>query len=150
MSERAPGDNVLLQMFRTSQAVRALMAQVVSTAPVTPDEYAVLSMIGLLRAASPTELSTRLRVPPTSVSRYVAHLVDARLAARSPNPSDGRSYVLELTERGRSVVETVTPRLLHALDELRDRAPIDEIEAALLDLEKAATAVAAIDTTTVR
>ena len=94
MTERLRGDNVLLQMFRTGQGVRDLMLRAVGGTGVSTDEYAVLSVIAVLRAVSPTELATRLRIPPTSISRYIARLVDAGLAVRAPNPSDSRSYLL--------------------------------------------------------
>ena len=54
--ERLPrGDNVLLQMFRTGQATRALVLQATEGSGITPDEYAVLRRRGLApaRAAAP-------------------------------------------------------------------------------------------------
>ena len=148
MSERWPADNVLLQTFRTVDAVRELMADVVSGAGVTPDEWAVLSSIGVLGPVSPTDLAARLRIPPTTISRYVAGLVESGLAARSPNPDDGRSYLLELTQRGRDVVSVVHPRMRAALDRLAKEAALDDIAAALVELERAARA--AVDVTAVR
>ena len=102
-----------------------------------PDEYAVLGAIAVLRASPPTELAARLRIPPTSMSRYAARLVERGLAVRAPHPSDGRSYLLELTEEGRRAVRTVAPRVRRLVAELRERADVDEIEAALVRLEQA-------------
>ena len=149
MAERLRGDNVLLQMFRTAEATRELMLGAVAGAGISPNEYAVLSAIGVTRSVSPTELATLLRVPPTSISRRVARLVETGLAVRSPNPADRRSYLLELTEAGRAVLATIVPRFRDLLERLSARAPVDEIEAALVQLEEAACAVA-LDTTTVR
>jgi DNA-binding MarR family transcriptional regulator len=141
MAERPPGDNVLIQMFRTGQAVRELLVRALSGTGVTPEEFAVLSVIGLLGSASPTALAAWLRIPPTTVSRYVAGFVDSGLAARTPNPRDGRSYFLELTESGRDVMRTAAPRVRSAIEQLRELAPVDDIEAALVDLEQASAAV---------
>ena len=149
MAERLRGDNVLLQSFRTSDAVQTLMLGVVADTGITPNEYAVLSAIGVMRSVSPTELATLLRVPPTSVSRHIARLVDAGLAVRSPNPADRRSYLLELTDQGRAIVATIVPRFRDLLERLSARAPVDEIESALVLLEEAARAVA-LDTATTR
>ena len=147
--ERLRGDNVLLQMFRTADATRELMQRAVAGTGVTPPEYAVLSAIGVLRSVSPTELALRLRVPPTSISRHVARVVDAGLAVRSPNPADRRSYLLELTDAGRDITRTIAPRVRALVERLRARADLDEIEAALVTLEKAARAIA-LDTATDR
>ena len=149
MAEPLRGDNVLLQMFRTSDAVRELIRGAITGTGITGPEYAVLSGIGVLRAVSPTELSAVLRVPPTSISRHVARLVDARLAVRAPNPADGRSYLLELTDEGRTLLRTIAPRFRRLVDELRRRTEIDAIEEALVELERVARAIV-LDTPTVR
>jgi len=147
MTQPLRGDNVLLQTYRTGQAVRELLVHAVSGTGVSPDEYAVLSVIGVLRSVPPTELATQLRVPPTTISRHVARFIDAGLVVRSPNPADRRSYLLELTESGRAVVSTVAPRIRKTLEQLRERADVDEIEAALVTLEHAARAVS-VDSST--
>ncbi|HEX9415703.1 MAG TPA: MarR family transcriptional regulator [Gaiellaceae bacterium] len=149
MPERIRGDNVLLQMFRTGEAVRELMAGAVAGTGITSNEYAVLGAIASLRSVSPTELASLLRVPPTTISRHVARMVDAELAVRSPNPSDRRSYLLELTDEGRSVVRVIAPRIRALVQQLRGRVNVDEIGAALTELEEAARAVA-LDSTTIR
>ena len=146
MTERLRGDNVLLQMFRTGQGVRDLMLRAVGGTGVSPDEYAVLSVIAVLRAVSPTELATRLRIPPTSISRYIARLVDAGLAVRAPNPSDSRSYLLELTPEGRAIVRRVAPRIRRIVQVLRAYEDIDDIEAALVRLERAVHSIMLDDT----
>ena len=149
MTEPLRGDNVLLQMFRTGEAVRELMQGAVAGTGISSPEYAVLSVIGVLRAVAPTELAARLRVPPTSISRHVARLVDAGLAVRSPNPADRRSYLLELSDDGRTVVRTIVPRFRKLVDALRERTDVDAIEEALVELERAANAIA-LDATTIR
>jgi DNA-binding MarR family transcriptional regulator len=149
MAERLRGDNVLLQMFRTTQAVRELMAAAVGGTGITSDQYAVLSAIAVLRSVSPTELATRLRVPPTTISRHVGDLVAAGLAVRAPNSSDRRSYLLELSEEGRKVVRTIAPRIRKTVERLRTQSDVDQIEEALIELERAARAIM-LETPTVR
>jgi DNA-binding MarR family transcriptional regulator len=148
--ERLRGDNVLLQMFRTTQAVRALVMDATEGSGITPDEYAVLSAIGVLRSTTPTELAARLRVPPTTISRYVAGFVERGLVERAPNPSDRRSYLLEVTEEGRAVIRKIVPRFSRIVAELRGRVDVDEIEASLVELERAARAMSGVDVPTIR
>jgi DNA-binding MarR family transcriptional regulator len=149
--ERLPrGDNVLLQMFRTSQATRALVMQATEGSGVTPDEYAVLSAVGVLRSTTPTELAGRLGVPPTTISRYVASFVERGLLERAPNPADRRSYLLEVTEKGRAVIRKVVPRFRKIVEELRERVDVDAIDARLVELEHAARAMTEVDVTTSR
>jgi DNA-binding MarR family transcriptional regulator len=138
--ERA--DNVLLQTFRTGHAVRELVSQAVAGTDVSPDEWAVLSAVGLFRSISPTQLATVLRVPPTSISRYAARLVGQGLVSRVPNENDGRSYLLELTEAGQDTVNAISPRFRALVRELEEHADMRAIEAALVELERAAKALA--------
>ena len=137
--ERA--DNVLLQVFRTGHAVRELMAHAVSDTGVSADEWAVLSAVGLWRSVAPTRLAAMLRVPPTSISRYVARLVDGGLVVRVPNPDDRRSYLLELSGEGRARVDAIAPRFRALIADLERLTDVRAIEASLLQLEDAARAL---------
>jgi DNA-binding MarR family transcriptional regulator len=140
-------DNVLLQMFRTGHAVRDLMAHAVAGTGVSGDEWAVLSAVGVFRSVAPTQLATVLRIPPTSISRYVARLVSLDLVVRVPNEADRRSYLLELTEEGRSKVEAISPRFRALVTGLEEHADVRAIESALVELEQAAKALS-VDTVT--
>jgi DNA-binding MarR family transcriptional regulator len=140
----ARGDNVLLQTFRTLQPIRELMNRAVADTGITQDDYAVLGLIGAFGPITPSELSTRLGVPRTSMSRYVARFLEEALATRAPNPDDRRSYLLELTPRGREIVAVIAPRVRDTIAALREasQVPLAEITAALVELEFAAAAVA--------
>jgi DNA-binding MarR family transcriptional regulator len=129
-------------MFRTGQAVRELLAHAVADAGVSADEWAVLSAVGVFRSVAPTELATALRVPPTSISRYVARLVDQGLVTRVPNASDRRSHLLELSDEGQAKVDAIAPRFRAIVADLEQYADVRAIEAALVDLERAAKAMA--------
>jgi DNA-binding MarR family transcriptional regulator len=134
-----------------SQAVRELLsARAVAGTGLTPDEYAVLGAIAVLRASSPTELAARLRIPATSMSRHVARLGQRGLVVRAPHPSDRRSYLLELTDDGRRAVRMIAPRVRRLVEELGQRADVDEIEAALVRLEHAVRELLLDTVTTVR
>jgi DNA-binding MarR family transcriptional regulator len=136
-------DNVLFQLFRTQQALRPHMARVVEGTGVSPDEYGVLGVIGLLGPVTPTEISRRLGLPPTTVSVYAARFVERGLVRRAPNPADGRSHLLEATDHGRDVVRRIAPRvgaLVRRLGAASDR-PLRELFDALAALEDAARRV---------
>ena len=134
-------DNVLLQTFRTGHAVRELMEHAVAGTGVSADEWAVLSAVGLFRSVAPTQLATVLRVPPTSISRYVARLAGSDLVVRVPNEADRRSYLLELTDEGQRTVDAIAPRFRALVTGLEAHADVRAIELALIELEQAAKAL---------
>ena len=138
------GDNVVLQFFRTQQRLRVLMTDVVvAGSGITGEEYAVLSVTRALGRPTPKELAARISMPPTSLSRHIASLAEADLITRSPNPDDGRSYVLEVNARGQAVLQAVAPRMRRLVEDLAhaSHVPLAEITAALVELEHAALAV---------
>lgn len=51
-----------------------------------------------------TELAEIIRRPLPTVSRFVEALEDAGIVIRQPNPEDGRSKVVRLTEKGHAIV----------------------------------------------
>jgi DNA-binding MarR family transcriptional regulator len=61
---------------------------------------------------SPSEISAVAGVPMTTLRDNVQRLVDRKLVRRTPNPTDGRSYLLRLTPRGRTVAEAAGGSLL--------------------------------------
>jgi DNA-binding MarR family transcriptional regulator len=67
-----------------------------------------------------------------------------------PNEADRRSYLLELTEDGRRKVDTIAPRFSALVADLEEHADVRAIESALLELERAAKALAVDTGTTVR
>ena len=144
------GDNVLFQLFRTHHALRPHMARVVEGTGVSPDEYGVLGAVGFLGPITPTELARRLGIPPTTVSVYAARFLERDLVRRLPNPADGRSYLLEVTDGGRDVVHTIAPRigaLVRRLGEASER-PLRELFEALVSLEEAASKLEVDETST--
>ena len=132
-----PREEVLLQYFRTSQYVRDVMLDIVEGSDLTPDEFIVLSVIGELRAVTPTELAERLGMPQTTISRYAARFVADGLAVRAVNPSDGRSYFLEVTTQGRAVLSKILPRLRRTNQQLAELMDVVAMSSALAHFEDA-------------
>jgi MarR family 2-MHQ and catechol resistance regulon transcriptional repressor len=65
-----------------------------------------------------SEIGKGLNVSPTNTTKLVDQLVRAGRARRVANPDDKRSTWAELTEKGRTEVETVLPDVGRATNEL--------------------------------
>jgi DNA-binding MarR family transcriptional regulator len=131
--------NVLFQSYRTQTAIRELMQGVLAGTGVSGEEYAILGVVHFFPDRTPTELAAALGIPATSVSRQVAALLDKRLVKRSPNPEDGRSYLLRATPKGSRAVLKIAPRIgeqVAAIGRVSDQ-PLDQIAASLASLEQA-------------
>ncbi|HST15617.1 MAG TPA: MarR family transcriptional regulator [Gaiellaceae bacterium] len=92
---------------------------------------------------SPSEISTATGVPMTTLRDNVQRLVDRKLVRRTPNPDDGRSYLLRLTPRGRAVAESAGEALHDTYLALERRLPrsLASYERALAELNRSLQAV---------
>jgi DNA-binding MarR family transcriptional regulator len=100
--EPAPATSLLFDVFATSQAVGRLLAGAMRDGPLSPSEYAISSAIFELEAATPTVLAARLGMPLTTLADHLRSIERRGHAARLPHPSDGRSYRVVLTAKGRA------------------------------------------------
>jgi len=106
---------------------------------------ALLTHIRDLQPVTPSAVSTVAGLPITTVRDNVQRLVDRGLVERRPNPDDGRSYFLVVTERGAELLLEAGEALLRAYELLEAElgGPLTEREAWLEDLNGALTRVLA-------
>ena len=136
--ENAP--NFLFRLFVTGQLAGALLGRAIEQSGLTPNEFAVLSIIGAYQSIGPTDLAQRAGMPPTTLSGYLVRLQDRGLIDRATNPDDRRSQLLEVTAEGRRCNTLALEGLLTSnrtiagqlgVDPETVRAALDELELAL-------------------
>ena len=112
------------------------MAREFASEGIDRNDYAVLTVIGAYGPITPTELASILGVPPTTLSASIRRL--GADVARTPHPSDRRSYRLELTAAGIERARSGRPALGRSLQAIRDEAGerTPELEEALLELQQ--------------
>jgi DNA-binding MarR family transcriptional regulator len=92
--------SVLFELFATQQRVRTLLLGAMAGAALTPDDYAVYSVLFDEGPQTPSDLARRVGMPPTTMSHYVSALTGRGHAVRRIVPADRRSYRLALTDAG--------------------------------------------------
>jgi DNA-binding MarR family transcriptional regulator len=120
---------------------------------IPPFLLALLTHVRDLEPVSPSEISRVSGAPATTLRDNIQRLVDRRLVRRTPNPADGRSYLLRLTGRGKAVMQAADPALHEAYLALERHLPRprDEFERALDELNEALEhALAELDATSRR
>lgn len=92
---------------RLRLAVMRLARRLRQQAPeaLSPSQLSVLATLRTRGPLTPTELAAAERVKPPTITRVVAVLEDAALARRKGDPGDRRSSRVELTGRGRELIE---------------------------------------------
>jgi DNA-binding MarR family transcriptional regulator len=111
MSHRGP----FLLLFATGRQLSSLLQEVMADAPLTPDEFAVASVLRLEAPVRQKELATLTGLPPTTLAHYLRRFEADGLVNRQRDPSDGRAILLELTPRGIEQTEACFPAFANAI-----------------------------------
>jgi DNA-binding MarR family transcriptional regulator len=92
--------SVLFELYAASRAVGELVAAAMVDSPLSPEEYAVYSVLYDEGPHAPTELARRTGMAPTSMSHFVRGMLERGHAERSPAADDRRAYRIVLTPAG--------------------------------------------------
>lgn len=98
---------------------------------LSPSLTAALATIERHGPLTPSELASRERIQRPTATRLLARLEDAGLAERTPDPHDGRSFLVATTAAGSALLDELRTRktafLAARLESLgpEDRATLD-------------------------
>jgi DNA-binding MarR family transcriptional regulator len=97
------------------------LAEIEDTVTVT--QFRVLVVLRGHGETRLNRLAQRLAVTPSTALRTVDRLINSSLVTRRENAHDRREVVIELTARGRRVVDRVTERRREAIREIVEQMP---------------------------
>jgi DNA-binding MarR family transcriptional regulator len=112
MSHRGP----FILVFALDQQLSTVLAKAMADAPISPDVFAVTSVLRLIQPARPTVLAQTIGMRPTTLSNYLRRLEESGLIRRRRDPADGRASLLRLTAKGTRQTEACFPGFARALD----------------------------------
>jgi DNA-binding MarR family transcriptional regulator len=115
--------HLFLQSSTAAQYVGQILDANLAQVGIPPFLLAILTHVRDLEPVSPTEISRASGAPMTTLRDNIQRLVDRKLVRRTPNPADGRSYLLRLTARGRAIMHAADPALLEAYLAVERRLP---------------------------
>lgn len=72
-------------------------------------EWRVMAVLGDVGASTQRDLTRRTLMDKVAVNRACKGLEERALAERTPNESDGRSHLLDLTDSGREMHSEIMP-----------------------------------------
>jgi DNA-binding MarR family transcriptional regulator len=100
MADEGPQPNVLFQSYLNGQLMQTLVQRTFGAHGADAEDFGLYSALGLWGPITPTELASRVGMRPTTLSSALRRLERRGHVRRERNPSDGRSYLVELTEEG--------------------------------------------------
>jgi len=93
---------------------------------LTREQLRVMFLLSFKGRSSPGEVAASFGVPKANVTSIIDRLVEKGLISRQENPDDRRSYILSLTEEGKSQVERLreigTAKIKGVLERMPDNA----------------------------
>lgn len=105
-------DEVTDALLNASRLLVAISARSIARVDETITIPQIRTLV-ILQARGPIKLATLaglLDVQPSTTGRMVDRLVTSGLIDRRPNPESRRELIVELTPRGKDIVEAVTAR----------------------------------------
>lgn len=121
--------SLLFELYAASRASGELVQAAMADAPLSPEEYAVYSILFDEGPHAPTELARRSGMPPTSMSHFVRAMFERGHAERAPSEEDRRSYRIVLTEAGLRAHAASSAAFAEADERFVRALTIDEEEA---------------------
>jgi len=139
---------LLLNIWIAGELVATLLDRNLALEDVHTGFYGTMSVIGVFGPLTPSEIAERTGTPLTTVSDRIRRMVHDGHVERIPNPSDGRSHLVRLTDDGDASWRRGWPALHRSIEQISDRLerPLDDVHDALEDLI-AALRKASVDVT---
>jgi DNA-binding MarR family transcriptional regulator len=89
-------------------------------------QFSILMQLHHQGACGMSEISGRFDVTPAAASQLVDKLVQSGLIKREEDPSDRRAKVLDITDKGRTLIQQGIEERYRWMDELAGRLTVDE------------------------
>ena len=117
-----------LVVVRTARRLRQDALEAEGRGVLSPTLNSALATVDLHGPLTPSELAERERIRRPTATRIVSSLVDLGLASRTPDPSDGRGYLVATTPEGAALMRRLRKRKnAYLAKRMRDLGP-DEVE----------------------
>jgi DNA-binding MarR family transcriptional regulator len=131
--------HLFLDVYRLLELTGAIIERQLREVGIPAYLFGLLSEIRRLAPVTPSAISQKTGMATTTLRDNIQRLVDRGLVRRTPNPEDGRSYLVEVTEQGEVLARAADPLLLEAYEALerRLRRPRVDYEAGLDELATA-------------
>lgn len=137
------GPTILLDVFLTNQRRKRMIDAALAPAELPAEDYPLYVLVGAEGPWTPTGLSRRLEMPLSTMLFRLGRLERRGHAERVPNPDDGRSYLIRLTEEGQRLLGEARPMFRAYAEAVEARLGSDRVAALRTGLEELRGAVAA-------
>ena len=97
-------------MVRTARRLRQDAAAAEGAGALSPTLTSALATVANHGPLTPSELAERERIRRPTATRIIASLVDLGLVTRTPDPADGRGFLVAATAEGSALLKRLRKR----------------------------------------
>lgn len=109
MENKHPSEQLAVIFYRVNRTFQYLMSLHLKAYDITPEQWNVLKHLQEKDGISQKDLSYMADKDKTTITRIIDSLEERGALHRHPNPNDGRSFLIYLTEEGRSLIRELQP-----------------------------------------
>ena len=102
---------------------------------LTREQLRIMFLLSFKGRSSPGDAAASFGVPRANVTSIIDRLVEKGLISRQENPDDRRSYILSLTEEGRSQMERLRQIGAARIEGVLQGMPVDALVSLRTGLE---------------
>lgn len=140
----ADAQRLMLAFYRVGRSRHAILRDLLSRHEVTPQQFHLLMYIKASGTARVTDLSAMMMVSKPTASRMINTLCDKGVIRKRADEKDRRLVYLDLTPRGRRVVDEKEAKQRELITRALERVPEAEKAVFLRTLERIGGELAAI------
>jgi DNA-binding MarR family transcriptional regulator len=137
------GQTILLDVFLTNQRRKRMIEAALARTELPTEDYPVYVLVGAEGPWTPTGLAARLEMPLSTMLFRLGRLERRGHAERFPNPDDGRSYLIRLTDEGQRLLGQARPAFRAYAEAVEGRLGSELVESLRAGLDELRQAVAA-------
>lgn len=143
----AKDKNLLIDIWLVSVLTYRLVDHLLEDTPLSADEFALYGLLGDLGQVTAAQLARWTGLPPTTLSNLIRRCEQRGELTKVPNPEDGRSQLLRLSNRGMDLYHSLVPRLFETVGNLHAAlSPADtSTRIALQDLDRVLRAALGVE-----
>ena len=123
-----PSAALIQEAYTAATLIATLVERELHARGVPSQLFSLLGWIRVLQPVSPGDLGFSAGIAPTTLRDYLRRLTARGDIRRTPNPSDGRSYLILLSAAGMRTVDRGRPAIADAFRKLEPYLPRDAEE----------------------
>ena len=124
--------SLLFDVWLVTGLTAGLLDEVLAGTELNGDDYGMYSLLRRFGPTTPTQLRRWTGLPPTTISAHLKRLDGRGHITRLPNPADGRSYRVGLSQDGERAHDLATEPFLAAMHQLRAQFVPDTVRERLV------------------